>query len=52
MADQISISEEFSNNANESWRKEVARRRKDFREGKDNAIGADEALRQAQASIE
>jgi len=44
--------EDFSNNVSEAWRKEIAKRRTDFRDGKADPVDADEALRQAQAAIE
>ena len=43
--------EDFSDNVSESWRKEIARRRGDFREGKANPVTAEEALRQAHSAI-
>jgi putative addiction module component (TIGR02574 family) len=44
--------EDFSNDVSELWHEELARRRQDFREGKANAVSADEALRRAQAAVE
>jgi putative addiction module component (TIGR02574 family) len=44
--------EDFSDDVSEAWRKEIARRRQDFREGKANPVTAEEALRQAQSAIE
>lgn len=44
--------EDFPDDVSESWRKEIERRRQDFREGKANPISAEEALRQAHAAIE
>lgn len=43
--------EDFADDISESWRKEIDRRRQDFRDGKANAVSADEALRQAHAAI-
>jgi putative addiction module component (TIGR02574 family) len=44
--------EDFEDDVSEAWRKEIDRRRQDFREGKANAVSAEEALRQAYAAIE
>jgi putative addiction module component (TIGR02574 family) len=44
--------EDFSDDVSEAWRKEIERRRQDFREGKANPVPADEALRRAYAAIE
>lgn len=44
--------EEFSDDVSEAWRKEIDRRRQDFREGRANSVSAEEAMRQAQAAIE
>jgi putative addiction module component (TIGR02574 family) len=44
--------EDFEDDVSEAWRKEIDRRRQDFREGKANAVSAEEALRQAHAAIE
>ena len=44
--------EDFSDDVNESWRKEIERRRQDFREGKANPVSSEEALRRAYAAIE
>jgi putative addiction module component (TIGR02574 family) len=43
--------EDLSDDASEPWRKEIERRRKDFRKGNANAVSAEEALRQAHAAI-
>lgn len=44
--------EEFSDDVSEAWRKEIDRRRLDFREGRANPVSAEEAMRQAHAAIE
>ncbi len=44
--------EEFSDDVSEAWRKEIDRRRQDFREGRANPVSAEEAMRQAHAAIE
>jgi putative addiction module component (TIGR02574 family) len=44
--------EDFSDNVNEAWRKEIARRRQDFRQGRAQPVTAEDALRRAQAAIE
>lgn len=44
--------EDFADDVSETWRKEIDRRRQDFREGKANAVTSEEALRQAHAAIE
>ena len=44
--------EDFSDEVSEAWRKEIERRRQDFREGKANPVPAEEALRRAYAAIE
>lgn len=44
--------EDFSDDVSEEWRKEIERRRQDFREGKANPVPAEEALRRAYAAIE
>jgi putative addiction module component (TIGR02574 family) len=44
--------EDFPEDVSEEWRKEIDRRRQDFREGKANPISAEEALRRAHAAIE
>jgi putative addiction module component (TIGR02574 family) len=44
--------EDFSDDVSEEWRKEIERRRQDFREGKANPVSAEEALRRARAAIE
>jgi putative addiction module component (TIGR02574 family) len=44
--------EDFSDDVSELWRKEIERRRQDFREGKAKPVTAEEALRQAHAAIE
>ncbi len=44
--------EDFSDEVTELWHEEIARRRKDFSEGKANPVSAEEALRRAHAAIE
>ena len=44
--------EDFPDDVSGSWRKEIERRRQDFRDGKANPVPAEEALRQAHAAIE
>lgn len=44
--------EDFPDDVSEEWRKEIERRRHDFREGKANPVPAEEALRRAYAAIE
>jgi putative addiction module component (TIGR02574 family) len=44
--------EDFSDDVSEAWKSEINRRRQDFREGKANAVSAEEAIRRAQAAIE
>jgi putative addiction module component (TIGR02574 family) len=44
--------EDFADDVSEAWRKEIDRRRQNFREGQANAVTAEEALRQAHAAIE
>ncbi|MDB6020184.1 MAG: putative addiction module component [Pedosphaera sp.] len=44
--------EDFSDDVSEEWRKEIERRRQDFREGRANPVPAEEALRRAYAAIE
>jgi putative addiction module component (TIGR02574 family) len=44
--------EDFPDDVSEEWRKEIERRRQDFREGKANPVSAEEALRRAHAAIE
>ena len=44
--------EDFSEEVSESWRREIERRRQDFREGNAKPVPAEEALRQAEAAIE
>jgi putative addiction module component (TIGR02574 family) len=44
--------EDFPDDVSELWREEIARRRKDFSEGKANPVSAEEALRRAYAAIE
>lgn len=44
--------EDFSDDVSDSWRKEIERRRQDFRDGKANPVPAEEALRRAYAAIE
>jgi putative addiction module component (TIGR02574 family) len=44
--------EDFDDNVGEAWRKEIERRRQDFRDGKANPVSAEEALRRAYATIE
>lgn len=36
----------------EAWRKEIERRRQDFRDGNARTVSAEEALRQARAAIQ
>ena len=36
----------------EAWRKEIERRRQDFRDGNARAVPAEEAMRQARAALE
>ncbi len=44
--------EDFPDDVSEEWRKEIERRRQDFREGRANPVPAEEALRRAYAAIE
>lgn len=44
-------SEDFSEDVSELWRKEIARRREDFREGRANPVSDEEALRRAHWAI-
>ena len=44
--------EDLSDDVSDSWKKEIDQRRQDFRDGKANAVSAEEALRRAQAAIE
>lgn len=44
--------EDFADDADESWRGEINRRREDFREGRAKGVPAEEALRQAHTAIE
>ncbi|HMP81086.1 MAG TPA: addiction module protein [Verrucomicrobiota bacterium] len=44
--------EDFSDDVSETWKSEINLRRQDFREGKANAVSAEEAIRRAQAAIE
>ncbi len=44
--------EDFADDVSDAWRKEIDRRRADFRESRANAVSAEEALRQAHAAIE
>ncbi len=44
--------EDFSDEVTDLWREEIAKRRADFREGRANAVPAEEALRRAAAAIE
>jgi len=44
--------EDFADDVSDAWRKEIERRRQDFRDGKANPVPAEEALRRAYAAIE
>jgi len=44
--------EDFAEDVSELWHEEIARRRRDFREGKANPVPSEEALRRAHAAIE
>lgn len=44
--------EDFPEEVGEAWRKEIERRRQDFRDGNAKPVPAEEALRQAYAAIE
>ena len=43
--------EDFADDVSDSWRSEIQRRQRDFREGKANEVPAEEALRRAEAAI-
>ena len=44
--------EDFADDVSDSWRSEIQRRRRDFRDGKANEVSAEEALRRAEAAIQ